>query len=173
MTRLIILLLTLGLLAACKGDSHAQQTDSTMGERVQMADAATAVDSPISDPDSQPKAEPVPDSDLESMPARNVSVRSSSSDGEPQDTLKPKSVQMKKANDFLRKHIKDESVAKEIQIFLEEDEKVSAVRKVSEVTSLGLPEAKAFVDSLDVLMGTDKVNITPRAKIERKKRSSY
>lgn len=169
MTRIIILLLTLGLLAACKGDSHAQQTGSAVDNQVQMADAATAVDSPISAPEAQPEPELTP----EPKPTNVVSVRSTSSDVVPQDSLKPKSIQAKKVNDFLGKHIKDQATAKEIQVYLQQDEKVSAVRKVSEVTSLGLPEAKAFVDSLDSLMGTDKVKVSPRAKIERKKRATY
>jgi ribosomal protein L7/L12 len=167
MTRLIIITLTLGLLTACKGEGQAKDTSAINKEPLQMTDAATAVDSPIPALISEAEPKPVP------KPAPVAEVRAVKSDTEPQDTLRPKSIRLKRAKDYLRMHIEDESTAKEIQVYLEQDEKVSAVRKVSEVTSLDLPEAKAFVDSLDVLMGTNKIKISPRSRIQRKKKTTY
>ena len=130
----------------CHKDSNAQGTEDASNELALTEASAAVIDSPQPEP-----TKPVAGAEK----PRKASVTP------PQDTLRPKSVQMRQADAFLMKTVKDEASARQIREYLEQDEKVSAVRAVSKMTKLELPEAKAFIDSLDVLMGTDKVTKRP------------
>ena len=139
----------------CNKDSNAQGTDDAKGEITLTEASATVIDSP------QPEQKkPI----VSAEKPRTVAATP------PQDTLRPKSIQMIKADAYLKNTVQDEASASQIRTYLEQDEKVSAVRAVSKMTKLELPEAKAFIDSLDVLMGTDKVTKSPvlRRKSEKK-----
>ncbi|MFK7970926.1 MAG: hypothetical protein AB8F95_11190 [Bacteroidia bacterium] len=142
MRRIIISIIAIGFLASCQGDTHAQSGDA--GANVTYNNASTSIDSPVNPQDSPAVAN------------RGLEP--------PQDTLKPKSIQIMQAEAFLMERLDDESTANEVRVYIEKDQKVSAVRTLSKATDMALPEAKAFVDSLEVLMGTAEVEPSPKKK---------
>lgn len=160
MIRIIALSIVLAFLTACQNDRNAKGPDSKNSE-IRVSEAATAIDSPGLPP------KPVKAVKDEAKPQFEKTV--AMVEEPPQDTLRTKSIKQKVADNFLKKHVQDESIAKQVKVYLEQDEKVSAVRTVSKSTKLELPEAKAFIDSLEVLMGTDKLNVSPRVRVQRKK----
>lgn len=84
----------------------------------------------------------------------------------PKEVMAPKGVNQVQVDSYLSSQVQDQDVANQIKDYLKNDQKVSAVRVVNKMAGLDLPEAKAFVDTLEVLMGTSK---TKRVKVDRKK----